>query len=118
MLVLGTGLAITVAPLTTSVLAAIDDHHAGLGSAINNAVARIASLMAVAVLPGAAGIATTGGSLTEGFGTAMGISAGLAVAGGVVSFLTIRRATPVRNVTRADVFSACEDPSVKLADAS
>jgi EmrB/QacA subfamily drug resistance transporter len=114
MLVLGAGLTTTVAPLTAAVLAAVSDQHAGLGSAINNAVARIASLVAVAVLPAAAGIATAGGSLTEGFGTAMAIAAVLCAIGGVLAFFTIRRATPVRAVTRADVFSACEDPCVKV----
>jgi EmrB/QacA subfamily drug resistance transporter len=114
MLVLGAGLTTTVAPLTAAVLAAVSDQHAGLGSAINNAVARIASLVAVAVLPAAAGIATSGGSLTNGFGTAMAIAAVLCALGGVLAFFTIRRATPVRAVTRADVFSACEDPCVKV----
>ncbi len=55
--VLGAGLAITVAPLTAAVLAAVDDHHMGVGSAINNAASRIASLLAIAVLPGVAGLA-------------------------------------------------------------
>ena len=77
-LVLGVGLTITVAPLTAAVLAAIDDHHAGIGSAINNSVARIAQLLAIAVLPAAAGIATSGSGLdlTDGFRTAMLIAAG------------------------------------------
>ena len=56
MVVFGLGLAITVAPLTAAVLAAVDDHHAGIGSAINNAAARIASLLAIAVVPAAAGL--------------------------------------------------------------
>ena len=55
-IVLGFGLAITVAPLTAAVLAAVDDHHAGIGSAINNAAARVASLLAIAVLPAMAGL--------------------------------------------------------------
>jgi EmrB/QacA subfamily drug resistance transporter len=118
MFVIGAGVTITVAPLTASVLAAIDDHHAGLGSAINNAVARIASLVAIAVLPGAAGIATAGGSLNDGFATAMGIAAALAVAGGVVGFLTIRRAAPVRTFARGEAYTSCEDPCIRLAEAS
>ncbi len=44
------GLAMTVAPLTTAVLADIDSRQAGVGSAINNAVARIAGLLAIAAV--------------------------------------------------------------------
>ena len=117
-LVLGVGLTLTVAPLTATVLAAIETRHAGLGSAVNNAVARIGSLLAIAVVPAAAGIAVGGSGvdLDQGFDQAMYIAAGLCVMGGLVAWLTIRTAAPVRVFRRADVSIPCQPEGVRLTD--
>jgi EmrB/QacA subfamily drug resistance transporter len=94
MIVFGLGLAITVAPLTATVLRAAPSRHVGAASGVNNAVARTAGLLAVAVLPLAAGIVGADfadpEALTAGFRVAMLICAGLLVAGGVLAAVGIR----------------------------
>jgi EmrB/QacA subfamily drug resistance transporter len=98
MAVFALGLSSLVSPLTTAVLAAAPDRHAGIASGVNNAVARTGSLLAVAALPAAVGLQgdeyTNPVLMTAGFQRAMWLSATLLAIGGVVSWWGLRRTTP------------------------
>jgi EmrB/QacA subfamily drug resistance transporter len=91
--VFGAGLTLVVAPITATVLAAADERHAGVASGVNNAVARTAGLAAVAALPLIVGL--TGAdyedpaAMTDAFHGAVLACAVLALAGGVLAWLTI-----------------------------
>ena len=91
----GIGLATMVTPLTATALAAVPDHRAGIASGVNNAVARIGSLLAIAVLPVVTGIGPDGfddaATLRPAFVIAMWVCAGLLAAGGLVSAALVRR---------------------------
>jgi EmrB/QacA subfamily drug resistance transporter len=83
------GLSLTVAPLTTTVLSDAGPSDAGIASGVNNAVARIAGLVAIAVV----GIAASSGGTTltaHGFHVAMVITASLVAAGGVIGGVGLR----------------------------
>jgi hypothetical protein len=96
--ILGLGLSLTVAPLTATALGSVEPRHAGIASGVNNAVARAASLLAVAALPLAAGLGdgslTDPGVLAPIFRRSMWICAGLLAAGGAMAFATIPALAP------------------------
>ncbi|HKE99074.1 MAG TPA: DHA2 family efflux MFS transporter permease subunit [Actinomycetes bacterium] len=111
LIVFGLGLALTVAPLTATVLAAASAERAGIASAINNDVARVAGLIAVAALPVAAGLsgaeALEPAVFSDGFRTATTIAATLCALGGLLAFATIRRPAPVAKPAGAAEEAPC-----------
>jgi EmrB/QacA subfamily drug resistance transporter len=96
----GLGMAITVTPLTATVLAAAPDALAGIASGVNNATARAAQLLAVAALPLAVGLSGDDYAqpltFTAGFRIAMVVCAVAFAVGGAVSWWTIRNDVLVR----------------------
>ncbi len=94
----GVGLALTVAPLTAAVLAAVSDDDLGEASAVNDAAARIGALLLVALVPVLVGVGDgeLGPALADGYRPAMLVMTGLALAAAVVTalFVTDRPAPP------------------------
>jgi EmrB/QacA subfamily drug resistance transporter len=88
------GLALLVAPLTATVLAAAPDRYAGIASGVNNAVARGGSLLAVAALPFAVGLSGDDydkpAVFSLGYQRAMWICVAMLMIGGAISFALIR----------------------------
>ncbi len=107
LLLFSLGLAMTVAPLTMTVLADADEHNAGIASGINNAVARVAGLLAIAAL-GAVVAATFASSLDGG-----------ALQGRTLSPAAARTVADarVRTLTRADTRGLAGDEARVVARA-
>jgi hypothetical protein len=85
-IIFSVGLSMTVAPLTAAILGSIPAAQAGIGSAVNNAVSRVAGLIATATV----GVIIAGTLDVDGFHRVIIVTAVLLILGGVVSFVGIR----------------------------
>jgi len=83
--VFGIGLAVTVAPLTSAILGGIAEQHAGIGSAVNNAVSRVAGLVAIAFV----GVIAGGVLDLDGFHRLVAWTAGLLIVSGLIAAVGI-----------------------------
>ena len=88
--IFGLGLVLMVAPITTTALGEIPVEQSGVGSGVNNAIARIAGLVAVAAIPLAAGLtetsAASGAAVFDGYTRAALLAAALTAAGAVLAW--------------------------------
>src|ERR687895_365865 len=112
LLVFGLGLSMTVAPLTSTVLADADESNAGIASGVNNAIARVAGLVAIAAV-GAVVAASFRGRLQDNVGRAANRPAvAAAVEAAKDQPLAAVEVQGVPEVVRASVRDAAEDASV------
>jgi EmrB/QacA subfamily drug resistance transporter len=115
-IVFGLGLACTVAPLTATIMASADEEHLGAASGVNNAIARLAGLLAVAILPivVALDVSAPPAAIDTAVHQAMVISAALALLGGLVAFVTVRTGADVETPTQPTVAGQpCGDPCLE-----
>jgi EmrB/QacA subfamily drug resistance transporter len=89
LLVFAFGLSLIVAPLTSTVLADAGERDAGIASGVNNAIARVAGLLGIAVVGAAIAGSENALDLT-GYRKAMAITAALIAVGGVIGLAGIR----------------------------
>jgi EmrB/QacA subfamily drug resistance transporter len=107
-LVFGVGLASTVSPLTAAILGDIDQRHAGMGSAINNAIARVAGLLAVAAI---------GALIAARFASGIDVAAGDHDTARARAFLADAKRRPLVTSVPRDV-GATDDVKATLEKAS
>jgi EmrB/QacA subfamily drug resistance transporter len=112
LIVFGLGLSMTVAPLTATVLGDADERHAGIASGVNNAIARVAGLLAIAALGAVVSAQFASAVDSNLVGGRMSADARQAVSTAKTRTLTTSVADSVGGAERAELRSAFEDASV------
>ncbi|HEY4269928.1 MAG TPA: MFS transporter [Galbitalea sp.] len=102
-LVFGIGLSATVAPLTAAILGAISEQQSGIGSAVNNAVSRVAGLISIAFV----GVIIGPHLDVDGFHRVLIVTAVLLIIGGVISVIGIQN---IRSPMTEEVATVDEVP--------
>ena len=98
-LVFALGMCLVVAPVTTTALTSVDNERSGLASGVNNAVARVSGLLAIAIVPIAARLPdSTGSGFTAGFHRAMLISAAALTIGAACAAVGLRSTDGTRPI--------------------
>ncbi len=105
LVVFGLGLSMTVSPLTAAILAAVDPAQSGIGSAINNAISRIAGLIAIALI----GVIVGGTMDFDGFRSGVLVAAALFALSGVISGVGIRNGQGDYARVSATTTAVCHD---------
>ena len=105
LVVFGLGLSMTVSPLTAAILAAVDPAQSGIGSAINNAISRIAGLIAIAFT----GVIIGGSMDFAGFRQGSFVVAALFVVAGLISWAGIRNDECDYSRVSAKAAAGCHD---------
>jgi len=121
-LLLALGLAITVAPLTSTALSSAAVEHAGMASAVNNDVARAGGLIAVALLPALSGLSGHSylhpAAFSSGFRHAVVVAGAAAALGGLVAAVLVRNLAPVQRArARARPSMCCPLEATPLGQA-
>ncbi len=117
LVVFGVGLAAVITPITATVLASVDARHAGIASGVNNVLSRLGQLLAVAVLPLAAGLSgadfQNSAAMAHGFPIAMRVAAGTSFAAAILAWTTIRDDVLERSVGGAKPLAQELPPSLE-----
>jgi hypothetical protein len=98
----GAGLVTFVAPLTATVMASVDPAHVNVASGVNNAVARTASLAALAVIPAVSGLSVASGAaaVTHAYRVSLVIAACVAAGAAPVAFVGLGTRVRSRQAVR------------------